>query len=239
MVRLQKALADAGVASRRKAEELITSGQIKVNGVVVTELGFKVSDSDEILFNDELVIREEKVYYLLNKPTGYVSTVKDEKSRKTVLDLLNKDEVSERVYPVGRLDSDTAGVILLTNDGDLTYKLTHPKHEVEKEYLARVKGIVVRNKAKEIQKGVIIDKDYLAKPKLVRVVELDKEKQTTLLSIVLTEGRNREVRKIMEAAGFPVINLTRIRFAHLTTEGVGRGYYRALKIHEIKQLKSL
>jgi 23S rRNA pseudouridine2605 synthase len=239
MVRLQKALADAGVASRRKAEELITSGQIKVNGVVVTELGFKVSDSDEILFNDELVIREEKVYYLLNKPTGYVSTVKDEKGRKTVLDLLNKDEVSERVYPVGRLDSDTAGVILLTNDGDLTYKLTHPKHEVEKEYLARVKGIVVRNKAKEIQKGVIIDKDYLAKPKLVRVVELDKEKQTTLLSIVLTEGRNREVRKIMEAAGFPVINLTRIRFAHLTTEGVGRGYYRALKIHEIKQLKSL
>ncbi|NLL69408.1 MAG: rRNA pseudouridine synthase, partial [Acholeplasmataceae bacterium] len=223
----------------RKAEELITSGQIKVNGVVVTELGFKVSDSDEILFNDELVIREEKVYYLLNKPTGYVSTVKDEKGRKTVLDLLNKDEVSERVYPVGRLDSDTAGVILLTNDGDLTYKLTHPKHEVEKEYLARVKGIVVRNKAKEIQKGVIIDKDYLAKPKLVRVVELDKEKQTTLLSIVLTEGRNREVRKIMEAAGFPVINLTRIRFAHLTTEGVGRGYYRALKIHEIKQLKSL
>lgn len=239
MVRLQKALADAGVASRRKAEELITSGQIKVNGVVVTELGFKVSDSGEILFNDELVIREEKVYYLLNKPTGYVSTVKDEKGRKTVLDLLNKDEVSERVYPVGRLDSDTAGVILLTNDGDLTYKLTHPKHEVEKEYLARVKGIVVRNKAKEIQKGVIIDKDYLAKPKLVRVVELDKEKQTTLLSIVLTEGRNREVRKIMEAAGFPVINLTRIRFAHLTTEGVGRGYYRALKIHEIKQLKSL
>lgn len=239
MVRLQKALADAGVASRRKAEELITSGQIKVNGVVVTELGFKVSDSDEILFNDKLVIREEKVYYLLNKPTGYVSTVKDEKGRKTVLDLLDKDEVTERVYPVGRLDSDTAGVILLTNDGDLTYKLTHPKHEVEKEYLARVKGIVVRNKAKEIQKGVIIDKDYLAKPKLVRVVELDKEKQTTLLSIVLTEGRNREVRKIMEAAGFPVINLTRIRFAHLTTEGVGRGYYRALKIHEIKQLKSL
>ena len=239
MVRLQKALADAGVASRRKAEELITSGQIKVNGIVVTELGFKVSDSDEILFNDELVIREEKVYYLLNKPTGYVSTVKDEKGRKTVLDLLNKDEVTQRVYPVGRLDSDTAGVILLTNDGDLTYKLTHPKHEVEKEYLARVKGIIVRNKAKEIQQGVIIDKDYLAKPKLVRVVELDKENQTTLLSIVLTEGRNREVRKIMEAAGFPVINLTRIRFAHLTTEGVGRGYYRALKIHEIKQLKSL
>ena len=239
MVRLQKALADAGIASRRKAEELITSGQIKVNGIVVTELGFKVSDSDEILFNDELVIREEKVYYLLNKPTGYVSTVKDEKGRKTVLDLLNKDEVTQRVYPVGRLDSDTAGVILLTNDGDLTYKLTHPKHEVEKEYLARVKGIIVRNKAKEIQQGVIIDKDYLAKPKLVRVVELDKENQTTLLSIVLTEGRNREVRKIMEAAGFPVINLTRIRFAHLTTEGVGRGYYRALKIHEIKQLKSL
>ena len=239
MVRLQKALADAGIASRRKAEELITSGQVKVNGKVITELGFKVKDSDEILFNDQLVQREEKVYYLLNKPTGYVSTVKDEKGRKTVLDLLDKDEVTERVYPVGRLDSDTAGLILLTNDGDLTYKLTHPKHEIEKEYLVRVKGIVVRNKAREISRGVIIDDDHLAVPKSLNIVELNKEHQTTLLSIVLTEGRNREVRKIMEAAGHPVINLTRIRFANLTTEGVGRGYYRKLKIHEIKQLKNL
>ena len=239
MIRLQKALADAGVASRRKAEELITAGRVKVNGQVITELGFKVSDSDEILFDDQLVSREEKVYYLLNKPTGYVSTVKDEKGRKTVLDLLDKDEVVERVYPVGRLDTDTAGLIILTNDGDLTYQLTHPKHEVEKEYQARVKGIIVRNKAKDILKGVIIDKDHLAVPKSFRVIELDKENQTTLVSIVLTEGRNREVRKIMEAVGHPVINLTRIRFAFLTTEGVGRGYYRKLKFHEIKQLKNL
>lgn len=239
MVRLQKALADAGIASRRKAEELITSGQVKVNGKVITELGFKVNDSDEILFRDELVIREEKVYYLLNKPTGYVSTVKDEKGRKTVLDLIDKDDIKERVYPVGRLDSDTAGLIILTNDGDLTYSLTHPKHEVEKEYLVRVKGIVVRNKAKEIKKGVIIDKDHLAVPKAVHVVELDKQLQTTLLSITLTEGRNHEVRKIMEASGHPVINLTRVRFANLTTEGLGRGYYRKLKIHEVKQLKNL
>ncbi|MGI6782059.1 MAG: pseudouridine synthase [Acholeplasmataceae bacterium] len=238
-MRLQKALAEAGIASRRKAEELITSGQIKVNGEVVTELGFKVKDSDEILFNDELVVREEKVYYLVNKPTGYVSTVKDEKGRKTVLDLLNKDEIVERVYPVGRLDTDTAGLILLTNDGDLTYTLTHPKHGVEKEYLARVKGIVVRNKLKEIRQGVVIDGDHLAVPKQVRIVELDKKFQTTLLSITLTEGKNREVRKIMEASGHPVINLTRIRFANLTTDGVGRGYYRKLKIHEIKYLKSL
>ena len=238
-MRLQKALAEAGIASRRKAEELITSGQIKVNGVVVTELGFKVKETDEIFFNDELVVREDKVYLLLNKPTGYVSTVSDEKGRKTVLDLINPEDVKERIYPVGRLDSDTAGLIILTNDGDLTYSLTHPKHEVEKEYLARVKGIVVRNTAKEIKNGVVIDDNYLAVPKEVRIVELDKEFQTTLLSITLTEGKNREVRKIFEAAGHPVINLTRVRIANLTTEGVGRGYYRRLKIHEIKYLKNL
>ena len=238
-MRLQKALAEAGIASRRTAEELITSGQIKVNGVVVTELGFKVKETDEIFFNDELVVREDKVYLLLNKPTGYVSTVSDEKGRKTVLDLINPEDVKERIYPVGRLDSDTAGLIILTNDGDLTYSLTHPKHEVEKEYLARVKGIVVRNKAKEIKNGVVIDDNYLAVPKEVRIVELDKEFQTTLLSITLTEGKNREVRKIFEAAGHPVINLTRVRIANLTTEGVGRGYYRRLKIHEIKYLKNL
>jgi len=238
-MRLQKALAEAGIASRRKAEELITSGQIKVNGVVVTELGFKVKETDEIFFNDERVVREDKVYLLLNKPTGYVSTVSDEKGRKTVLDLINPEDVKERIYPVGRLDSDTAGLIILTNDGDLTYSLTHPKHEVEKEYLARVKGIVVRNKAKEIKNGVVIDDNYLAVPKEVRIVELDKEFQTTLLSITLTEGKNREVRKIFEAAGHPVINLTRVRIANLTTEGVGRGYYRRLKIHEIKYLKNL
>lgn len=238
-MRLQKALAEAGIASRRKAEELITSGQIKVNGVVITELGFKVKETDEIFFNDELVVREDKVYLLLNKPTGYVSTVSDEKGRKTVLDLINPEDVKERIYPVGRLDSDTAGLIILTNDGDLTYSLTHPKHEVEKEYLARVKGIVVRNKAKEIKNGVVIDDNYLAVPKEVRIVELDKEFQTTLLSITLTEGKNREVRKIFEAAGHPVINLTRVRIANLTTEGVGRGYYRRLKIHEIKYLKNL
>jgi 23S rRNA pseudouridine2605 synthase len=138
-MRLQKALAQAGVASRRKAEKLVKSGQIKVNGEVVTELGFMVSDTDQIFFNDELVVREEKVYILLNKPTGYVSTVKDEKGRKTVLDLIDPDEIPERIYPVGRLDSDTAGLIILTNDGDLTYSLTHPKHGVEKEYLVRVK----------------------------------------------------------------------------------------------------
>ncbi len=239
MVRLQKVLADAGIASRRKSEELINSGQIKVNGKVITELGFKVSEKDEILFNDQLVIREPKVYYLVNKPTGYVSTVKDEKGRKTVLDLLNRDEISERVYPVGRLDSDTAGLIILTNDGDLTFKLTHPKHGVEKEYLVRVKGIVVRNRGKEMRKGVIIDNDHLAVPRSLNVIELDKANQTTLLSIVLTEGRNREVRKMMEAFGYPVINLTRVRYAFLTTEGLGRGFYRKLKIHEIKQLKNL
>lgn len=239
MVRLQKVLADAGIASRRKSEKLILDGRVKVNGKVVTELGFKVKDSDEVLFDNKLVTREKKVYYLLNKPTGYISTVSDEKGRKTVLDLLDPEEVQERVYPVGRLDFDSAGLILLTNDGDLTYKLTHPKHEVEKEYQVRVKGIVIRKTLKELRKGVIIDDNHLAKPKNAYIVELDKKYQTTLLRVTLTEGRNREVRKIFENLGHPVINLTRIRYAFLTTEGVGRGYYRKLKIHEIKKLKQL
>lgn len=236
MERLQKVLAQSNIASRRKAEEIITAGRVMVNGVVVTELGTKVSESDQITVDGNLISRAEVKYILLNKPTGYVSTTSDEKKRKTVLDLLD-DEIREtRLYPVGRLDFDTAGILLLTNDGDFTKRMTHPEHMIEKEYLARVDGIVIRKKIVELRKGVIIDKDYLAIPKQVRLMELDKVHQSTLISITLTEGKNKQVRKMMEAIGHPVKKLTRIRYDFLTLEGVERGSYRFLKRHEVKKL---
>lgn len=236
MERLQKVLAQSNIASRRKSEEIILAGRVKVNGEVIKELGFKVSKDDIIKVDDKEISRATHVYFLLNKPTGYVSTTSDEKSRKTVIDLLEDDHKEMRIYPVGRLDFDTAGILLLTNDGDFTNKMTHPEHEVEKEYLARVEGVVIRKKIVQLRKGVIIDDDYLAVPKAVHLIEIDKEHQTTLISMTLIEGRNKQVRKMLEAIGHPVKKLTRVRYDFLTLEGVERGMYRPLKIHEVKKL---
>ena len=236
MERLQKILAQANIASRRKSEEIILEGRVKVNGVVVKELGFKVSKSDQIEVDGKAIERAEHLYFLLNKPTGYVSTTSDEKNRKTVLDLLTENDRQTRLYPVGRLDFDTAGLLLLTNDGDFTNRMTHPEHEIEKEYLARLEGIVIRKKIVQLRKGVIIDGDYLAVPKEVRLLELDKAHQSTLISITLREGKNKQVRKMCEAIGHPVKKLTRVRYDFLTLEGVERGTYRPLKIHEVKKL---
>ncbi|HOI85694.1 MAG TPA: pseudouridine synthase [Acholeplasmataceae bacterium] len=239
MERLQKVLAQSNIASRRKSEEIILAGRVKVNGHVVTELGFKVNKDDVVEVDDKPISRAEHVYFLMNKPTGYVSTTSDEKGRQTVIDLLDDNHRAMRVYPVGRLDYDTAGLLLLTNDGEFTNKMTHPEHEVEKEYLARVDGIVIRKKIQQLRKGVIIDEDYLAIPKAVRLIELDKEHQSTLLSITLIEGRNKQVRKMIEALGHEVKKLTRVRYSFLTLEGVERGSYRPLKIHEVKKLYGL
>ncbi len=236
MERLQKILAQANIASRRKSEEIIVSGRVKVNGVVVTELGFKVNRSDKIEVDGKPIELAEHLYFLLNKPTGFVSTTSDEKNRKTVLDLLTEEHRDIRLYPVGRLDFDTAGILLLTNDGEFTNLMTHPEHEIEKEYLARVEGIVIRKKIVQLRSGVYIDDDYLAVPKEVRLIELNKDQQSTLISITLTEGRNKQVRKMMEAIGHPVKKLTRVRYDFLTLEGVERGAYRPLKVHEVKKL---
>jgi 23S rRNA pseudouridine2605 synthase len=236
MERLQKILAQANIASRRKSEEIILEGRVKVNGVIVKELGFKVNRSDKIEVDGKPIELAEHLYFLLNKPTGFVSTTSDEKNRKTVLDLLTEEHRDIRLYPVGRLDFDTAGILLLTNDGDFTNRMTHPEHEIEKEYLARVEGIVIRKKIVALRKGVIIDGDYLAVPKEVRLIELNKDQQSTLISITLTEGRNKQVRKMMDAIGHPVKKLTRIRYDFLTLEGVERGAYRPLKVHEVKKL---
>ncbi|MCR3906764.1 MAG: rRNA pseudouridine synthase [Tenericutes bacterium] len=236
MERLQKVLAQANIASRRKSEEIILEGRVKVNGVVVNELGFKVDKKDKIEVDGKPIELAEHLYFLLNKPTGYVSTTSDEKNRKTVIDLLEDEHKNVRLYPVGRLDFDTAGLLLLTNDGDFTNRLTHPEHEIEKEYLARVEGIVIRKKVVQLRKGVRIDDNYLAIPKSVSIVELNKVHQSTLLSITLTEGRNKQVRKMFEAIGHPVKKLTRIRYDFLTLDGVERGTYRPLRVHEVKKL---
>jgi 23S rRNA pseudouridine2605 synthase len=236
MERLQKVLAQANIASRRKSEGYITSGRVKVNGIVITELGYKVDKKDKIEVDGKPIELAEHLYFLLNKPVGYVSTTSDEKNRPTVLDLLDPELRSTRLYPVGRLDFDTAGLLLLTNDGDFTNKMTHPEHEIEKEYLVRCEGIIIRKLIVQLREGVLIDGDYMAIPKSVRVMELNKGMQSTLLSIILTEGRNKEVRKMCDAIGHPVRKLTRIRYDVLTLEGVERGSYRPLKPHEIKKL---
>lgn len=236
MERLQKVLAHANIASRRKSEEIILEGRVKVNGEIVTELGFKVDKNDKIEVDGKPIEMAQHLYFLLNKPTGYVSTTSDDKNRKTVLDLLEPDLKDIRLYPVGRLDFDTAGLLLLTNDGEFTNLMTHPEHEIEKEYLARVEGIVIRKKIVQLRNGVLIDDGYLAVPKEVRLLELDKTFKTTLISITLTEGKNKQVRKMMDAIGHPVKKLTRVRYDFLTLEGVERGTYRFLKIHEVKKL---
>ncbi|CCV64302.1 rRNA pseudouridylate synthase [Alteracholeplasma palmae J233] len=239
MERLQKVLAQANVASRRKAEELILEKKVKVNGKIVSELGFKVSRKDQIEVDGKPIEFAPLCYYLLNKPTGYLSTVSDDKKRRTILDLFEPEDKENRIYPVGRLDYDTAGLLLVTNDGELTKKLTHPTSEIAKQYLVRVKGIVIKDKIRKLREGVIIDDNYLAVPKEVQLMELDKKNQSTLIRIIITEGKNKQVRKMMEAIGHPVKNLTRDQYAFLNLEGVKRGTYRKLKLHEVKQLKNL
>src|SRR5690625_1700249 len=233
MERLQKVIAKSNIASRRQAEKLIVDDKVSVNGKIVTKLGTKVSEDDEIRVNGKLIKEAKKTYLLLNKPTGYISTTSDEKDRRIVLDLIKDEYGDKRIYPVGRLDYDSAGILLLTNDGELTQILTRPEFDVEKEYIVRVEGIIVRNKLNDFKKGVIIDGDYFAKPKDATIIERDKLNQSTLLGVVLTEGKNRQIRKMFDAIGHPVKTLTRVRYDFLTLEGVKRGGYRELKVHEI------
>ena len=235
-MRLQKFLAKAGVASRRKSEELILKGDIKVNNITITELGTKIDpETDIIMYKDKVVTEEEeKVYYMLNKPVGYVTTVKDEMNRKTVLDLFHG--IAERIYPVGRLDYDTSGLLLLTNDGDLTYLITHPKHEIEKTYIATVRGIPTEAQLKDFRQGLIIDNWKTAKAKINII---SKTNNNATLSITIREGRNRQVRKMCAAIGTRVINLTRISVGPIKIGNLKEGQYRKLTEKELTYLKSL
>lgn len=233
--RLQKYLAAAGIASRRKCEELILQGKIEVNGKVVTELGTKVTDEDKIKYNGKIVKKEEeKVYILLNKPIGYVTTAKDQFSRDTVLDLV---KINKRIVPVGRLDMYTSGVLILTNDGDLVNKLIHPKNEVNKTYNATVAGKVSIDDIKKLEEGVIIDEDYKTKPAKVKILKIDEEKNLSRIQITIHEGKNRQVRKMCEAIGKRVIALHRSKIANLEVNKLKLGEWRYLTPNEIKNLK--
>ncbi len=236
MERLQKFLAECGVASRRKSEELIVDGHVSINDVVVKELGVQVGLNDVVKVDGVIVSKEEHVYYVLNKPVGYITTVKDEKNRPTILDLFAQEDKKNRIYPVGRLDFDTAGVLLVTNDGSFSNKLTKANYEVEKEYVARVEGLVTKYEIVELKKGVTLKTGYKTKPCKARVVSSDKRNNTSLINIIIHEGKNHQVRLMCDAIGHPVKKLTRVRVGNITLEGIPKGCYRKLKIHEIKEI---
>lgn len=232
--RLQKFLAECGIASRRKCEELILEGKIKVNGEVVTELGTKVVPGKDIVTYDgkEIALEEEKkVYILLNKPVGYVTSSVDDRGRQTVMDLL--EGVSEKVVPVGRLDMFTSGLLLLSNDGDFVYKVTHPKHETTKTYIVKTRGIPTEKDLEKLRNGVKIE-DYITSPARVELLLKDKTNNISRILIEIHEGRNRQVRKMCEAIGLSVIALKREGVGGLTCEGVERGKWRYLTDDEVK-----
>ena len=232
MERLQKVIANSGYCSRREAEKLISSGRVSVNNKVVTELGAKVSDNDEILIDGVKLSKEQKEYYLLYKPRGVVSTSHDDKGRKTVVDLIN---TNARIYPVGRLDYDTTGVLLLTNDGELSNLLTHPKNNIDKIYIAKIKGILDVKSIKKLENGVIID-GYKTSKARVKVKRIDKKNNTSIIQITIHEGKNHQVKKMFEAVGHEVLKLKREVFAFFTTGDLNAGEYRRLTIKEVKQL---
>lgn len=232
--RLQKYLAECGIASRRKCEEYIIQGKVQVNGKTITELGVKVNpEKDKITFEGKNVKQEErKVYILLNKPIGYVTTSDEQFGRDKVLDLV---KVRERVVPVGRLDMYTSGALILTNDGDFVYKVTHPKHEITKTYTVTVKGIIKNEEVEKLRKGVKID-DYTTRPAKVKILKTDEEKDISRLEITIHEGKNRQVRRMCESVGRRVIALHRSKIGNIGVKDIELGKWRYLKDFEVKTL---
>ena len=235
MERLQKVIASSGVASRRKAEELIVKGKVKVDGIVVKELGTKVTPKNKIEVDNVLISNEVKVYYLLNKPRGVITSTKDDKHRETVVDLI---DTNLRIYPIGRLDYDTTGVLLLTNDGEFANNVMHPKCEIEKTYVAKVKGLVTPDKAMALRKGVDID-GYITKPAKVKVSKRDIKTGTSMVEITIHEGKNHQVKRMFEQVDLEVVKLKRESVAFLTVDGLKSGEYRQLTNKEVSQLYTL
>ena len=231
--RLQKYMARCGVASRREAENIILDGRVKVNKKIVTELGVKVDeDNDKVFLDGELIKPEKKLYYImLNKPKGYITTVKDEFERKTVLELVK--DIDARLYPVGRLDYDSEGLLLLTNDGDFAYKMTHPTQHIPKKYHAIVDGVADLGHVMKLRQGVEID-GYLTKPAKVEIA--DTKERTTLLKITVSEGKNRQIRRMCEAVGLPVIKLTRVSIGNVVLGNLPKGKWRHLTEAEVNLL---
>ena len=236
MERLQKVIANAGYCSRRKAEEEIKKGHVTVNGKIVVELGTKVDSTDVVEINGTVIRKEEKKEYILfYKPREVITTVHDDKGRTTVLDYI---DTTARIYPVGRLDYDTTGLLLLTNDGELANLLMHPKTEIEKVYVAKVKGILSAPEINKLKNGVVIDGRKTSRAK-VKVRKIDKKAGTSIVEITIHEGRNHQVKKMFEHVGHEVLKLKRERFAFLDLKGLHSGEYRYLSIKEVKKLYAL
>lgn len=235
-IRLQKYMADRGVASRRKCEEHIVEGRVQVNGKTVTQLGVKINPkTDTVLFDNKPIksSKVDRVYILLNKPIGYVTTAKDQFNRDSVLDLIKG--VKTRLVPVGRLDMYTSGALILTNDGDFVYQVTHPKHEIEKTYVATIKGEITSIEVKQLQQGVKIE-EYTTKPAKVKILKIDKEKDISRIEITIHEGKNRQVRKMCEAIGKRVMALHRSKIGSLNVKDLKIGKWRYLKQEEVKNI---
>lgn len=237
--RLQKFLANQGVCSRRKAEEEILEGKVKVNGVIITELGTKIDpEKDQVMYNEEILNNKvEKIYILLNKPIGYVTTVKDQFNRPTVMDLLKEygKNIKTPVVPVGRLDMYTSGALILSNDGDFIYEVTHPKHEITKTYQVTLKGKISIEEVEKLKHGVNIG-NYVTRPAEVRIMKIDEEKNISRLEIKIHEGKNRQVRRMCEAIDKKVLALHRSKIGEISVKDLKIGQWRYLSLLEIKKL---
>ncbi|GER66064.1 ribosomal large subunit pseudouridine synthase B [Weizmannia acidilactici] len=236
MERLQKMIAQSGMTSRRKAEQLIIEGKVKVNGEVVTKLGTKVSSQDKIEVEGIPLEHEEKVYYLFYKPRGVISAVSDDKGRKVVADYFG--DVAQRVYPVGRLDYDTSGLLLVTNDGEFANLLMHPRYEIDKTYIAKVDGIPSKLELKQLEKGIRLEEGITA-PAKAKLLSADKRKKKAIVQLTIHEGRNRQVRRMFDKIGYPVEKLRREAYGTLTLKGLNAGEKRELSPHEVKTLRAL
>ena len=235
MERLQKVIAASGLTSRRKAEELIEQGKVKVNGKIVTELGTKVSDKDRVEVNNEILTREVKEYYLLNKPRGVVTTTSDDLNRKTVVDLI---PTNARIYPVGRLDYDTTGVLILTNDGDFANILMHPSNSIDKVYMAKLKGIIKGEQINMLKDGVELD-GQLVKASRVKLKKVDQKTNSSMVQITIQEGKNHQVKRMFEAVGYEVTKLKREKEGIFDLKNLQSGEFRKLTPKEVAKIYSL
>ncbi len=234
--RLQKIIASSGYTSRRKAEELILDGKVSLNGNIVKELGTKATVDDIIIVNGTRILRENKKYYLFYKPEKVITSMSDEKGRKCVNDFFNN--VEERVYPVGRLDYNTSGLLIMTNDGKFTNLITHPKNIINKVYIAKIKGYVHDEDIKKLRKGVKVE-NYITSKAGVRIIKNKNKSSNTLVEITIHEGKNRQVRKMFESLNYTVLKLKRISIEFLNLNGLKIGEYRPLTVHEVKSLINL
>jgi len=235
MERLQKVIAQAGVTSRRKAEALILAGKVKVDGKIVTELGTKVKGDAKIEVNGQPINKEDKVYFVMNKPRNCLCSVSDDRERPTVVDLISTDK---RIFPVGRLDFDTTGILILTNDGNFANEMTHPRYHIPKVYQVTISGIISLPIVKQLEAGIELE-DGLTQPAKIRIIKVNEEKKYSVLEIRITEGKNRQVKRMMEHFGFDVKRLNRKRLGNLEVKDLNQGEYRMLKPFEVQALRAL